>query len=67
MNEIEKAAKTVLSLADELYQFGRNGQSTTEEDSVKLESDIMDIRYGKRHIKVVITERMSFEEDDEDA
>lgn len=65
MNELEKAAKIVMNLADELYQFGRNGQPTTEEDNVVLESDIMDIRYGKRHIKVVITERMSFEEDAE--
>ena len=63
MNELEKAAKIVMNLADELYQFGRNGQPTTEEDNVVLESDIMDIRYGKRHIKVVITERMTFEED----
>lgn len=36
----------------------------TVEDNVMLESDIMDIKYGKRHIKVVITERMSFEGDD---
>lgn len=64
MNELEKAAKMVMHLADELYQFGRNGQPTTEEDNVVLESDIMDIRYGKRHIKVVVTERMTFEEDE---
>lgn len=56
MNIIEVAAKTLLDLADDLYTIGAGGQKTTEEDSVTVESDIKDSR-GKRHVKVVITER----------
>lgn len=48
--------KYLLDLADELYKIGADGAETTEEDSVTIESDIKDSR-GKRHIKVVITER----------
>ena len=48
--------KALLNLADEIYKIGADGEETTEMDSVAVEADIKDSR-GKRHVKVVITER----------